>query len=87
MATASSHSGVTAGRLRWFMLCEANKRQAKYATDWTRTCGWWSWPVPYQYRLRVEFLTLYLTFFICQMKTITIYFIRPQGGHQRTSSV
>ena len=29
--------------------------------------------------LRVEFLTLYLTFFIYQMKTITIYFIRPLG--------
>ena len=35
--------------------------------------------------LRVEFLTLYLIFFICQMETITIYFIRPMGdikGHQ-----
>ena len=41
---------VTAGRLRRFMLCEANKGQAKYATDWAGTCGLWLWPVPYQYR-------------------------------------
>lgn len=40
-ATASPYSGVTAGRMRWFMFHEADKGLAEYATNWARGQDMW----------------------------------------------